>query len=58
MLDPCFKDGFAIANPALSGTAMMSVAMIANTFGWEYMQELKANGAAGRQARESCPGSS
>jgi iron(III) transport system substrate-binding protein len=45
MLDPRFKDGFAIANPALSGTAMMSVAMIANTFGWEYVQKLRANGA-------------
>lgn len=45
LLDPRFKDGFAIANPALSGTAMMSVAMIANTFGWEYIQKLKANGA-------------
>jgi len=45
MLDPRFKDGFAIANPALSGTAMMSVAMIANTFGWEYIQKLRANGA-------------
>jgi iron(III) transport system substrate-binding protein len=45
MLDPRFKDGFAIANPALSGTAMMSVAMIANTFGWEYIQKLKGNGA-------------
>jgi len=58
MLDPCFKDGFAIDNPALSGTAMMSVAMIANTFGWEYIQKRKPNGAAGRQAGESCPGSS
>jgi len=45
MLDPRFKDGFAIANPALSGTAMMSVALLTNTFGWEYIQKLKANGA-------------
>jgi iron(III) transport system substrate-binding protein len=45
MLDPRFKDGFAIANPALSGTAMVSVAMLANTFGWEYIQKLRANGA-------------
>jgi iron(III) transport system substrate-binding protein len=45
MLDPRFKDGFAIANPALSGTAMMSVAMIVNTFGWDYIQKLRANGA-------------
>jgi iron(III) transport system substrate-binding protein len=45
MLDARFKDGFAIANPALSGTAMMSVALLVNTFGWEYIQKLKANGA-------------
>ncbi|HSB72337.1 MAG TPA: ABC transporter substrate-binding protein, partial [Candidatus Methylomirabilis sp.] len=45
LLGPSFKDGFAIANPALSGTAMVSVAMIANTFGWEYIQKLRANGA-------------
>ncbi len=45
MLDPRFKDGFAIANPALSGTAMMSVALLVNTFGWDYIQKLKSNGA-------------
>ena len=45
MLEPRFKDGFAIANPALSGTAMMSVAMIANTFSWDYIQKLRNNGA-------------
>jgi iron(III) transport system substrate-binding protein len=44
LLGPQFKGGFAIANPALSGTAMVSVAMIVNTFGWEYIQKLKANG--------------
>ena len=45
MLDVRFKDGFAIANPALSGTAMMSVALLTNTFGWEYIEKLKKNGA-------------
>lgn len=45
LLDPRFKDGFAIANPALSGTAMMSVALITNTFGWDYIEKLKQNGA-------------
>jgi iron(III) transport system substrate-binding protein len=45
MLDARFKDGFAIANPALSGTAMMSVALITNTFGWDYIEKLKQNGA-------------
>ncbi|HSB79702.1 MAG TPA: ABC transporter substrate-binding protein [Candidatus Methylomirabilis sp.] len=45
LLDARFKGGFAIANPALSGTAMVSVAMLVNTFGWDYIQKLKANGA-------------
>lgn len=45
LLDPRFKGGFGIANPALSGTAFMSIAMITNTMGWEYIQKLKENGA-------------
>ncbi len=45
ILDPRFKDGFAIANPALSGTAMVSVGMLVNSLGWEYIQKLRANGA-------------
>jgi len=45
LLKPEFKDGFAIANPALSGTSMVSVGMIANNLGWDYIQKLKANGA-------------
>ena len=45
LLDARFKNGFAIANPALSGTAFMSVAMIAENLGWDYIQKLKANGA-------------
>ncbi len=45
LLGPSFKGGFAIANPALSGTAMVSVAMIVNTFGWDFIQKLRANGA-------------
>lgn len=44
MLDKRFKDGFGIANPALSGTACVSVAMIAYNLGWEYIEKLKANG--------------
>jgi iron(III) transport system substrate-binding protein len=43
--DARFKDGFGVANPALSGTAFMSVAMLVNTFGWDYVKVLKANGA-------------
>ncbi len=45
MLDPRFKGGFGIANPALSGTAYVSVSMLVSTFGWDYINQLKANGA-------------
>jgi iron(III) transport system substrate-binding protein len=45
LLDPRFKGGYGIANPALSGTAFMSIAMQANNLGWDYFQKLKANGA-------------
>ena len=45
LLDSRFRDGFGIANPALSGTACVSVAMIAHNMGWDYIDRLKANGA-------------
>ena len=45
MLDPRFKGGFSIANPAISGTAFVSVAMLANTLGWEYFEALAKNNA-------------
>lgn len=42
---PAFKGAFGIANPALSGTAFMSVDIIAKKFGWQYFEALRANGA-------------
>lgn len=45
LLKPEFKNGFGIANPSLSGTAMVSVAMIVNNLGWDYIEKLRANGA-------------
>jgi iron(III) transport system substrate-binding protein len=45
LLDARFKNGYGIANPALSGTAFMSIAMMAQNLGWDYIQKLKANGA-------------
>lgn len=45
MLDPRFKGAFGIANPALSGTAYVSISMLVETFGWDYITQLKANGA-------------
>jgi iron(III) transport system substrate-binding protein len=45
LLDARFTNGFGIANPALSGTSFVSVAMIVNTFGWEYFEKMAKNGA-------------
>jgi iron(III) transport system substrate-binding protein len=45
LFKPQFKGAFGIANPALSGTAYVSVAMLEKAFGWEFFQKLKANGA-------------
>lgn len=42
---PEFKNAFGIADPALSGTSYMSVALLQQQFGWEYFDRLKANGA-------------
>ena len=40
-----FKGAYGIANPALSGTAYMSVAVLSKAFGWPYFEALRANGA-------------
>ncbi|MEW6265162.1 MAG: ABC transporter substrate-binding protein [Thermodesulfobacteriota bacterium] len=45
MMEARFKDGFGIANPALSGTACVSVAMISGNLGWDYFEKIKKNGA-------------
>jgi iron(III) transport system substrate-binding protein len=45
MLDQRFKGAFGIANPALSGTAYVSISMLVSTFGWEFIEKLKANGS-------------
>jgi iron(III) transport system substrate-binding protein len=45
LLDKEYADSFGIANPALSGTAMVSVAMLQKTFGWQLFIKLRANGA-------------
>ena len=42
---PQFKGAYGIANPALSGTAYMSVALLAKQLGWGYFEGLRANGA-------------
>lgn len=45
LMKPAFKGAYGIANPALSGTSYMSVALLVKQFGWEYIEKLKANGA-------------
>lgn len=40
-----FKSGFGIADPSLSGTSYMSIALLVKQFGWGYFEELAANGA-------------
>jgi iron(III) transport system substrate-binding protein len=40
-----FAGAFGIANPALSGTAYMSVSLLVKRFGWEFIEKLAANGA-------------
>lgn len=42
---PKFKGAFGIANPALSGTSYMSVALLKSVFGWDYFESLRANKA-------------
>ena len=41
---PAYKGLVGIADPAQSGTAYMSLAMLVSKFGWEYFEKLAANG--------------
>ncbi|MBR2214372.1 MAG: ABC transporter substrate-binding protein [Selenomonadaceae bacterium] len=40
-----YKNSFGIADPALSGTSFMSIALLEKEFGWSYIERLQANGA-------------
>ncbi|MBR3723302.1 MAG: ABC transporter substrate-binding protein [Selenomonadaceae bacterium] len=44
--NPIYKDSFGIADPALSGTSFMSVALLEKEFGWDYIARLRKNGAS------------
>ncbi len=44
LMKPEFKNGFGVADPALSGTSYMSVALLSKQFGWKFWQDVKANG--------------
>lgn len=43
ILNKEYKGAFGIANPALSGTSYMSVALLKQTFGWEFFEKIKEN---------------
>ena len=43
--DEVYKNAFGIADPALSGTAYMSVALLEKQFGWDYFVRLHDHGA-------------
>lgn len=45
LLQPEYKGAFGIADPALSGTSYMSVALLEKQFGWEFFDKLHANQA-------------
>ena len=45
LFKPEFKGAFGVADPALSGTAYMSVALLEKQFGWPFFETLRANGA-------------
>jgi iron(III) transport system substrate-binding protein len=45
VLKPEYKGLFVIADPSLSGTAFMSVAMLEQQFGWEFIEKLRDNDA-------------
>ena len=40
-----YNGAYGIANPALSGTSYMSVALLSKQFGWEYFEKLAENKA-------------
>jgi iron(III) transport system substrate-binding protein len=45
LMKPEYKKAFGMANPALSGTSYMSIAILEKKFGWKFFEQLKANGA-------------
>lgn len=40
-----YTGAFGIANPSLSGTAYMSIALLVSKFGWEFIENMNANKA-------------
>ncbi len=40
---PEYSNAFGFADPALSGTSYMSIALLEKQFGWEFFEKIKAN---------------
>ena len=45
LLKPEYKGAFGVADPALSGTSYMSIALLEKKFGWEFFEKLRDNNA-------------
>ncbi|MDR1732922.1 MAG: ABC transporter substrate-binding protein [Synergistaceae bacterium] len=45
LFKPEYNGAFGIADPALSGTSYMSVALLEKQFGWEFFEKLRGNKA-------------
>lgn len=45
LFKPEYKGGFGVADPALSGTSYMSVALLEKQFSWEFFKKLNQNQA-------------
>lgn len=43
LTQPAFANAFGIADPALSGTSYMSIALLEKQFGWAFFEKLSAN---------------
>lgn len=53
LTDPKWKGKIAMPNPMLSGTAYVAVGALADKYGWEYFDKLKANGISVEQGNSA-----
>lgn len=53
LTDPKWKGKIAMPNPMLSGTAYVAVGALADKYGWEYFDKLKANGVSVEQGNSA-----
>ncbi|HIU64154.1 MAG TPA: ABC transporter substrate-binding protein [Candidatus Avacidaminococcus intestinavium] len=53
LTDPKWKGKIAMPNPMLSGTAYVTVGALADKYGWEFFDKLKANGISVEQGNSA-----